>query len=52
MTIMMPDENSLPLLKNSPNWIVVLIALVEQKKNQNSGMCMSTKNPKIKGYER
>jgi hypothetical protein len=47
----MPNENSLPQLKNSPNWIVVSIALVEQKKNQNSVICTSTKNL-IKGYER
>ncbi len=30
----MQNENRLPWLKNSPNWIVVpMIALVEQKKN-------------------
>ncbi len=47
----MPNENSLPLLNNSPNWIVVLIALVEQKKNLKLSDVYEHEKSKDKGYE-
>jgi hypothetical protein len=40
--------NSSPEFKNSSDWIVVPTELVQQKKHQNSVMCM--KNPRLKKY--